>query len=606
MRNLNQSCITLSAWRDLFRADLQKGVEHLRQHVAGLDASESVWISLISPEVLETELARIATLPVDAPLRGVPFAVKDNIDVAAWPTTAACREFTYMASADAGVIARLRAAGAIVIGKTNLDQFATGLVGTRSPWGPVANAFNPEYVSGGSSSGSAVAVAKGYVAFALGTDTAGSGRVPAGFNNLIGLKPTRGRLSTRGVVPACASLDCVSILAMTIDDATAVLHTATGYDANDIWSRPAPASSAVSPQVFGIPDQSEWHGDQLQADAWQIALEKARAAGLQLIPLDFSPLYELASLLYSGPWVAERTVAVGDFIDQHPGVANPVVEGIIRGGTQFSAVDTFKAQYQRQGLLRKIAAIFAQVDALLVPTTPAFPTIAEVEADPVGKNAQLGRYTNFVNLADLCALALPAGFRADGLPFGITLIAPAFQDEALLAFARQWQDLMPWKLGISDIPAPVSESMVPATAQDGAITVAVVGAHLRGQPLNHQLLSLGATFLESTYTAANYRLFALKDSVPPKPGLIRCDQAVREAGIEVELWSLNDTGLGQFMRGIPVPLGIGTITLRDGRHVKGFICEGIAQNDAKDITHLGGWRAYLRTLPANNNESDHG
>ncbi len=606
MRDLNQTCITLSAWRDLFRADFQSGVEQLRQHVAGLDASESVWISLISPEVLETELARIATLPVDAPLRGVPFAVKDNIDVAAWPTTAACREFTYMASADAGVIERLRAAGAIVIGKTNLDQFATGLVGTRSPWGPVANAFNPEYVSGGSSSGSAVAVAKGYAAFALGTDTAGSGRVPAGFNNLIGLKPTRGRLSTRGVVPACASLDCVSILAMTIDDATTALHTATGYDANDIWSRPTPASSAVSPQVFGIPDQTEWHGDQLQADTWQVALEKARAAGLQLVRLDFSPLYELASLLYSGPWVAERTVAVGDFIDQHPGVANPVVEGIIRGGAQFSAVDTFKAQYQRQGLLRKIAAIFAQVDALLVPTTPTFPTLAEVEADPVGKNVQLGRYTNFVNLADLCALALPAGFRADGLPFGIPLIAPAFQDEALLAFARQWQDLMPWNLGISDIPAPVSEPVVTATAQDGAITVAVVGAHLRGQPLNHQLLSLGATFLESTHTAANYRLFALKDSVPPKPGLMRCDQAVREAGIEVELWSLSDTGLGQFMREIPAPLGIGTITLRDGRRVKGFICEGIAQNDAKDITHLGGWRAYLRTLPANNNESDHG
>lgn len=606
MRNFNQSCITLSAWRDLFREDFQSGVEQLRQHVASLDASESVWISLISPEVLETELARIATLPVDAPLRGVPFAVKDNIDVAAWPTTAACREFTYTASADAGVIERLRAAGAIVIGKTNLDQFATGLVGTRSPWGPVANAFNPQYVSGGSSSGSAVAVAKGYVAFALGTDTAGSGRVPAGFNNLIGLKPTRGRLSTRGVVPACASLDCVSILAMTIDDATAALHTATGYDANDIWSRPTPASSAVSPQVFGIPDQTEWHGDQLQADAWQVALEKASAAGLQLVPLDFGPLYELASLLYSGPWVAERTVAVGDFIDQHPGVANPVVESIIRGGAQFSAVDTFKAQYQRQELLRKIAAIFAQVDALLVPTTPTFPTLTEVEADPVGKNAQLGRYTNFVNLADLCALALPAGFRADGLPFGITLIALAFQDEALLAFARQWQGLMPWTLGISDIPAPVSEPMVAAKTQDGAITVAVVGAHLRGQPLNHQLLSLGATFLESTYTAANYRLFALKDSVPPKPGLMRCDQAVREAGIEVELWTLSDTGLGQFMRGIPAPLGIGTITLRDGRNVKGFICEGIAQNDAKDITHLGGWRAYLSTLPENSNEPDHG
>ncbi|MBU2721102.1 allophanate hydrolase, partial [Acidithiobacillus ferridurans] len=340
MRNFNQTCITLSDWRDLFRADFQLGAGQLRQHVAGLDASESVWISLISPEVLETELARIATIPADAPLRGVPFAIKDNIDVAAWPTTAACREFTYMASADAGVIDRLRAAGAIVIGKTNLDQFATGLVGTRSPWGPVANAFNPQYVSGGSSSGSAVAVAKGYVAFALGTDTAGSGRVPAGFNNLIGLKPTRGRLSTRGVVPACASLDCVSILAMTIDDASAVLRTATGYDSNDIWSRPTPASSAVSPQVFGIPDQTEWHGDQLQADAWQFALEKARAAGLQLVPLDFSPLYELASLLYSGPWVAERTVAVGDFIDQHPGVANPVVEGIIRVGAHFSAVDT--------------------------------------------------------------------------------------------------------------------------------------------------------------------------------------------------------------------------------------------------------------------------
>ena len=580
----------IAAWRDGFRHDFEAMAAKLYAHHAAI-YDDSAWIHLCNKSELAGELKRVQALPDDLPLYGVPFAIKDNIDAAGWPTTAACPEYAYTAEKDATVVARLRAAGAILIGKTNLDQFATGLVGTRSPYGEVPNSFHPEYISGGSSSGSAVAVARGQVVFALGTDTAGSGRVPAGFNNLVGLKPTRGALSTRGVVPACASLDCVSIFALDLNDAETVLQVAAGFDEADPWSRQMPAAMrSTMPQRLAIPMEPEWYGDEQQAAAWQDAIGEAAAAGFELIPTDFSPLFEMAALLYEGPWVTERWVAVGDFIQQKPEAVNPVVRGIIEQGLGFSAADQFRAEYRREALLKIITKMFEKIDALLVPTTPTFPTLAAVAAEPVKRNSELGRYTNFVNLADLCALALPAGFRADGLPFGITVIAPAWQHAALLDFGSRWQQQMPWQAGCSKQVATQRE----IRPNNDTHVLAVVGAHLQGQPLNHQLTSRGASFLETTRTSSDYRLYALANTTPAKPGLSHCPGSAASAnGIEVELWALGSAALGEFLMEVPPPLGLGSIHLADGRQVKGFICEPYALHTAKEITEFGGWRNYL-------------
>lgn len=587
--NTTSSCSGLAEWRGRFIEDFEEAAGALRTHLAAIAPDDLAWIARIDAKALELEFERLKGLSFELPLYGVPFAVKDNIDAAGWPTTAACPEFAYLAEKDATVVARLRGAGAILIGKTNLDQFATGLVGTRSPYGEVPNPFNPDYISGGSSSGSAAAVARGQVAFALGTDTAGSGRVPAGFNNIVGLKATRGALSTKGVVPACASLDCVSIFALDLNDAETVLSVAAGFDETDPWSRQAPAPiTNVTPQRLAIPMEPEWYGDEQQAAAWQAALNEAEAAGFELIPTDFSPLFEMAALLYEGPWVTERWVAVGDFIQQKPEAVNPVVRGIIEQGQGFSAADQFRAEYRREALLKTIARMFTQVDALLVPTSPTFPSRAAVAAEPVKRNSELGRYTNFVNLADLSALALPAGFRADGLPFGITVIALAWQHQGLLNFGSRWQQQLPWSAGCSKQSAALREIK---SAKDTHV-LAVVGAHLQGQPLNHQLTSRGASFLETTRTASDYRLYALANTTPPKPGLSHCPGTALSDGIEVELWSLSSSALGELLMEVPPPLGLGTVQLKDGRQVKGFICEGYALNDAQDITSYGGWRAW--------------
>ena len=583
--------IGLAAWRDKFRYDFVAASHALHAMLAAVDANDPAWIHLISDEQLATLLVQLREMPSDLPLYGVPFAIKDNIDVAGMPTTAACPEYAYLADTDASVVARLRAAGAIPIGKTNLDQFATGLVGMRSPYGEVPNTFLPDYVSGGSSSGSASVVARGQVAFSLGTDTAGSGRVPAGFNNIVGLKPTRGALSTKGVIPACASLDCVSIFALSLNDAETVLKVASGLDEADPWSRQPPkVLNNTTPQRLAIPENPEWYGDEQQAAAWQAALGKLEDAGFELVGTDFSPLFEMAALLYEGPWVTERWVAVGDFIQQHPAAVNPVVRTIVEQGRQFSAADQFRAEYRREALLKIIARIFDRVDALLVPTSPTFPTRSAVAAEPVKRNSELGRYTNFVNLADLCALALPADFRKDGLPFGITVIAPAWRDEALLNFGSIWQQQSPWRAGCLEQPVSIRE---PSQADTGHV-LAVVGAHLQGQPLNHQLTSRGARFLETTRTSPDYHLYALANTQPPKPGLSYSPGSeAAKHGIEVELWSLNSAALGELLMEVPPPLGLGTLQLMDGRQVKGFICEGYALQEAQDITAYGGWRPWL-------------
>lgn len=588
---------TLNDWQQAYRNQhLQPAV--LAELLAELSDSDPAWISLASAQQLQVQLdelaERLAGVAGDLaklPLYGVPFAIKDNIDVAGWPTTAACPEFAYNAAADACVVARLRAAGAIVIGKTNLDQFATGLVGTRSPYGAVPNSFDPTYVSGGSSSGSASVVARGLVPFALGTDTAGSGRVPAGFNNIVGLKPTKGWLSTRGLVPACRTLDCISVFALTVADAQAVATLAGGFDAADPYSRKNPNSAKVGMPArprLAVPAAPEFFGDAQNQAVFEQALGQLRELGAELVEIDFAPFRELAEQLYYGSWVAERTVAL-EHVD--PAHIDPVVRGIVAGGEQYSACDAYQAEYIRAELSRRINDALAGFDALVVPTSPTIRTLAEMEAEPVLFNSQFGTYTNFTNLADLCALAVPAGLRADGIPAGITLLAPAWHDQALGALGRRWQDFLALPLGATG--RALSPQGTPAQAP-GSVRVAVVGAHLTGMPLNFQLTTRDAVLVEQTTSSAHYRLYALPGTVPPKPGLAR----VTEDGAEiiVELWDVPQARFGEFVAEIPPPLGIGNLQLADGRWVKGFICEPYALEGARDITGFGGWRAFIASL----------
>jgi allophanate hydrolase len=448
---------TAAEWSAAFREDFAAAADALRALHHTLDSGANAWISRIDAGRLETEIDRLRALPPQLPLYGAPFAVKDNIDAAGWPTTAGCPDFAYQPAASAGAVTRLEAAGAVLMGKTNLDQFATGLAGTRSAYGAVANPFNRDYVAGGSSSGSAVAVAEGRVPLALGTDTSGSGRIPAGFNNLVGLKPTLGRCSRQGIVPGCLSLEGIAIFALTPDDAATALDVVEGHDPSDPWSRsvPSPEPPPELPIRLAIPRSAEWFGDHRAELAWLGALAGVESMGMKLQPVDFTPLFELASLLYHGPWVAERHAALGPFVQARPESVHPIVRSIILRGGRFSASEAFQAQHRRKELLRDVQALFERHDALLVPTSPTHPTLAAVAAEPLEQDSRLGRYASFVNLADGCAIALPAGFRADGLPFGITLIAPAWRDRSLLAWARAWQRHAPWLRGATGIPAPM-------------------------------------------------------------------------------------------------------------------------------------------------------
>lgn len=560
-------------------------------------ADDNAWIARAGSSQLQAQLdelgERLAAVGGDMaqlPLYGVPFAIKDNIDAAGWDTTAACPEFAYAPESDASVVSKLRAAGAILVGKTNLDQFATGLVGTRSPYGAVGNSFDPAYVSGGSSSGSASVVARGLVPFALGTDTAGSGRVPAGFNNIVGLKPTKGRLSNTGLVPACRTVDCISVFALTVADAERVAQVAAGYDASDAYSRANPntAPVAVGAQIkLAIPAELEFFGDSQNQAVFEQAVERFEAMGAVISPVDFTPFKALADQLYFGPWVAERTVALEGMLEHQPEAINPVVRGIVENDRQYTACDAYKAEYLRAELSRRINDSLAGFDALLVPTSPTLRTLAEMAEEPVRYNSQFGYYTNFTNLADLSALALPAGLRADGLPSGITLLAPAWHDTALADLGKRWQANLGLNLGATgrSLPAPDVPVQTP-----GSVRVAVVGAHLTGMPLNFQLTTRNAVLVEQTHTADSYRLYALPGTVPPKPGLARADSG---RSIIVELWDMPLARFGEFVAEIPAPLGIGNVVLADGRSVKGFICEPWALADALDITEFGGWRAFI-------------
>jgi len=534
------------------------------------------------------------------PLYGIPVAVKDNIDVAGLPTTAACPAYAYMPSLDATSVARLRAAGAIMIGKTNLDQFATGLVGVRSPYGIPNNPMRGDLIPGGSSSGSAVAVSTGLVPLALGTDTAGSGRVPAMLNNIVGLKPSLGLVSTAGVVPACRTLDCVSVFSLTVDDAMTALRAMAGPDGADPFSRNRELAgvSAFPPNLrLGVPRDGQliFFGDKASEAAYGAALKRWTALGATLVGFDLEPFYETARLLYEGPWVAERYLVIRNLLASSPEAIHPVTREIAAGGARLTAADTFAALYRLQALRRIAERAFANIDALVLPTAPTVYSTAQVLANPIELNSRLGTYTNFVNLLDLCALAVPAAIRPDDIPFGITLLAPPGQDARLASIGRVFQADTKLTLGARSVPQPPLADLSASLSGD-EIAIAVVGAHLSGMVLNGELKTLGGRLLEATVTAPDYRLYAL-DTVPPKPGMLRVE-AGTGASIELEIWALRAASFGKFVAAVPPPLSIGTVRLADGRGVKGFIVEAADIDGAREISAFGGWRAFVAEAAA--------
>ncbi|MBS99400.1 MAG: allophanate hydrolase [Oceanospirillaceae bacterium] len=564
-------------------------------------SDHNIWIHQLTETELQPYLDALVEKSLDShPLWGVPFAIKDNIDLAGIPTTAGCPEFAYTPTENAQVVQQLIDAGAIPVGKTNLDQFATGLNGTRSPFGPGRNAFDPRYISGGSSAGSAVSVALGLASFSLGTDTAGSGRVPACFNNLVGLKPTRGLLSSTGLVPACRSLDCISIFALTADDANTALACAEGFDERDGYSRANPYSNQSRQYGYRdgrlsvgiIPDdQLKFFGDQAYESAYRGTLKKLSGLGFEFVEIDYEPFNEAALLLYEGPWVSERYIACQPLIDDNPEVIHPVVRAIIEPGGKPLATDLFRAQYRLEALKLQCLKQMEGLDCLLTPTAGRLFTVDELHEEPILYNSQLGYYTNFMNLLDMTSVAVPTAFTDADLPFGITLVGNHFSDRALLSIANRIQQGLKLPLGVdNETPHETVMNNQPVENPE-RIDVLVCGAHLQGLPLNWQLTERGARLKQKTTTAPVYRMYALAGGPPYRPGLVLDDQ--QGGAIEVEIWSVPTAEFGSFVAGIPAPLGIGKVRLSDGSSVSGFICEPYGLEGAEEITALGGWRAHL-------------
>lgn len=569
------------------------------------DPTEGVWTHVRSTEELVAEARSLedrrasGALSPQSPLFGLPFAVKDNIDVGGVPTTVACPAFAYVPAESAPVVERIRAAGAIFVGKTNMDQLATGLVGTRSPYGTPPNPFDPRYVSGGSSSGSAAAVARGMVSFALSTDTAGSGRVPAAFNHVVGLKPSRGLIPTRGVVPACRSLDCVSITALTCDDVREVARIAAGFDERDASSRPeasrfrwrAPLPAGRSLRVAIPRPEDLSFDDEALRERFDHAVDVLRGMGATVRSIDMGPFFEAGRLLYGGPWIAERFAEFESLVRARPSPLLPVIQTILSQAETTRATEVFRGLHRRLELERAVAPLWNSVAALLVPSVPAFPRIDQVLADPIATNSRLGLYTTFGNLLDLAGVAVPSGLRADGLPSGVTFLGPWGRDADLLAVASAFHQRIGGPLGATGWPwpAPSAESTDPPA---DSVAIAVVGAHLSGMPLHHQLTERRATFVRAARTAPTYRLYSLPNTQPPKPGLVRVapGEGVR---IDVEVWALPSDAVGPFLAGIGSPLVIGTIELDGGERVHGFLCESCAIAGARDISAFGGWRRYV-------------
>jgi len=560
----------------------------------------NIWIRQLTIDEINPYLKNLENHSVDdLPLYGIPFAIKDNIDLAGIPTTAACSAFEYIPEKSAFVVEQLIKAGAIPIGKTNMDQFATGLVGTRSPepWGVCKNSFNEKYISGGSSSGSAVSVALGLVSFSLGTDTAGSGRVPAAFNNLVGLKPSKGLLSMSGVVPACRSLDCVNIFALTTDDVNTVFEQAATYDENDQYARENPFENNL--RHYGLPnegftfavpkaEQLAFFDNNSAQVLFEKSVEQMQALGGIKQEIDFTLFLQAAKLLYEGPWVAERYVAIEDIIKQKPDELLPVIKTIVSSAEDKTAMDVFKAEYQMQVYRKQAKRVLDGFDFLLTPTAGTIYTIDEVNADPIAKNSNLGYYTNYMNLLDCACVAVPGGFLDNGLPWGISLVSTAMSDRKLLSYANKWQQQL--KLKPRNISIDLPETLASEIVVTNSIPVIVCGAHLDGLPLNWQLRERGAVLEDVTTTAATYKMYVIEGALP-RPGLVRDDQG--GFAINIEIWQVPRAEFGSFVAGIPAPLGIGKVETSDGRWLPGFICEGYAVKDAKDITHLGGWRQYI-------------
>jgi allophanate hydrolase len=555
-------------------------------------ADPALFIAAVPPETLR---ARAAALAAEGrrgrPLYGVPFVVKDNIDVAGLPTTAACPDYAYLPAEDAPAVARLLQAGALLLGKVNLDQFATGLVGVRSPHGIPRNAIRADLVPGGSSSGSATAVAAGIAAFSLGTDTAGSGRVPAMLNNIVGLKPSLGLVPTRGVVPACRSLDVVSVFALTVADAATVLEVMAGPDAADRYSRAAPPGWRAAPRPMPawrlaapLPEQLVFDTAE-EAGLYAEALARAEALGASVARVDIAPFLAVAQRLYDGAWVAERTAALRGILQARPEAVHPVTRTILEAGFGKQTVDAWDDLDAAAEARRLARALFAGADALLVPTAPGAPTLAMLEAAPIAANSRLGTYTNFVNICDLAGLAVPAGFRADGAPFGVTLLGPAHAEALLGGLGAALHAAAGVTLGATGAPCPAAPA-APALAAD-EVPLLAIGAHMAGLALNPQLRGHGGRFLRAARTAPLYRLHDLGN----RPGMLR----VAEGGVAVagEVWALPASAIGPFLAEIPPPLGFGRVTLEDGTTPLGFLAEAAGVAGTPDISHRGGWRAHL-------------
>jgi allophanate hydrolase len=584
---------TLEALRGAYEtgASVLAIVAEVRRRIA-LNPDNPIWIHPLTDEELRPYLARLENCePNTLPLYGVPFAIKDNIDLAGIPTTAACPAFAYTPTDSAFVVQRLIEAGAIPIGKTNLDQLATGLVGTRSPYGAVQNAFDPTLISGGSSSGSAVSVALGQVAFSLGTDTAGSGRVPAALNNLIGYKPSCGLLSTTGVVPACRTIDCVTIFGLTLSDTARIANIADQFDSSDAYAKTQRQQVSGQAKIIGVPrrDQLKFFGN----DAFEALFEVAITGftdQYETKEIDISPLLDAAKLLYEGAWVAERYHGAKDLIEQHPESLREEFLAVVGHGNKLSAVEYFDGAYRLAAYKRMSEQMFSEIDALVLPTVGTHYSLAQVEAEPVLRNSDNGAYTNFVNLLDMSALAIPAGFTPAGLPFGITLIAEALHDHQLFKLGHDWMTRQPRLIGALGIT--MTESLLVPDLTD-TIPLAVCGAHLSGMPLNGQLQERAAILREATHTAPCYRLYALPGGPPKRPGLMRTEDGV---AIEVEVYNVPSAHVGSFLAGIPQPLGLGQLELASGEWVTGFICEPCGIEGATDVSSFGGWRGYIATL----------
>tara|TARA_R110001583_G_scaffold446_1_gene4179 strand:- start:9765 stop:11576 length:1812 start_codon:yes stop_codon:yes gene_type:complete len=564
-------------------------------------ADEGIYLYLATPSQLATAIAELGPFdPELKPLWGIPFAVKDNIDVATMPTTAACPEFSYIPEEDACVVSLLKQAGAIVIGKTNLDQFATGLVGVRTPYPAPKNAIDANLVPGGSSSGSAVAVAHGQVCFSLGTDTAGSGRIPAALNNIVGLKPTLGSISSRGVIPACRSIETVSIFALTVSDASTVYDCSRSYDHQDPFSKPYRGMSKHNvPAQFtmAIPDANSLIIDErAQKEAYQQAISDWQQQGAKIVEINFQPFYDVAKLLYEGPWVAERLAAIEPFLAKHPNALHSTTHQIIESARNFSAADTFNAYYQLQVLRKEIAIILESIDVLCVPSMPGFVSTQAIQLDPIGPNSRLGTYTNFVNLLDLCAISVPGQTRVDGYPSSITLIAQSACDAFIHSLAADYHRQQAIYLGATKHSLTSYSSNDSGQLSDmlkhDEMAIAVVGAHMADLPLNYQLTEKGGRFLLSTSTAPVYRLYQLDDNKPLRPGLIRDKDG---QSIKLEVWALPKHKVADLIEQIPSPLGIGTIVLSDQQQVKGFLCEPHGLTESRDISQFGGWRTFCQS-----------